>query len=474
MLHLPDSPLLAKTRQLALAVQPQGRALLVGGFVRDALLGQSPKDADVEVYGLPADDLRRVLETLGRVDAVGESFRVLKLVWYAKKGQGQGARERFELDVSLPRRDRKIGAGHKGFEVEGDPFASVEDAARRRDFTLNAILCDPLTGEILDPFGGQQDLRAKLLRAVDVRHFGEDSLRVLRAMQFAARFDLAIEPETVALCRNTPLDDLPRERVWGEWEKWLLKSKRPSVGLVAGRETGVFARLFPYIEAALERRAEEMGAALDGAAREIVGLELPEAVSLMLATLGSFLDEDAPVEKPEEGDPILELPEAVALMLATLGSFLGLRDTQRLLDDLGLFRLKGAKEAVDVQSLTLKLVSARKTPSDWFRKRDQVLPRDFRYFAARIPPQLALKLARARGYHEAAEWFQEGLRAANVEFGPPAQILQGRHLIEMGWKPGPHFGAILQRVYFLQLKGDVTNLEDAKAAAQRIEKDLSN
>ncbi|BCM90479.1 multifunctional CCA protein [Abditibacteriota bacterium] len=464
-MFLPDSPLLFKTRQLANAVRPLGgRALLVGGFVRDALLGQNPKDADVEVYGLPADQLKTVLETLGRVDAVGESFRVLKLVWHAKNAQG--IRERLELDVSLPRRDRKTGTGHKGFEVEGDPFATVEDAARRRDFTLNAILCDPLTEEILDPFGGQTDLRAGLLRAVDARHFGEDSLRVLRAMQFAARFNLTIEPETIALCRQTPLDDLPRERVWGEWEKWLLKSTRPSVGLIAGRETGVFARLFPYIETALARNGDEMGAALDGAAREIRGLELPEAVALMLATISSYLDADSPADEPENA--ALELPEAAALMLATIGSFLGFRDTRRLLEDLGIFRLKGSKESVDVQNLTLKLVSARKTPSDWFRKRDQILPRDFRYFAARIPPQLALKLARARGHYEAATWFEAGLRAADVEFGPPAPLLQGRHLIEMGWKSGPLFGKVCARVYLMQLAGDVTTLDQAKAAAQTL------
>ncbi|RYX86120.1 CCA tRNA nucleotidyltransferase [bacterium] len=431
---LPDSSLLFKTRQLALAVQPVGgRALLVGGFVRDALLGQNPKDADIEVYGLPADELKAVLETLGRVDAVGESFRVLKLVWHAKNEAGK--RERLELDVSLPRRDRKTGTGHKGFEVEGDPYASVEDAARRRDFTLNAILCDPLTGDILDPFGGQDDLRAGLLRAVDARHFGEDSLRVLRAMQFAARFGLVIEAETIAICLRTPLDDLPKERVWGEWEKWLLKSKRPSVGLQAGHAIGVFARLFPYLETAYIRHKDEMSAALDRAAAEIVDLELPEQV---------------------------------ALMLAIFGSFLGSRDTQQLIADLGLFRLKGAKEGVDVGNLTLKLLSARKTPADWFRKRDQIVARDFRYFAARVPPQLALKLARARGYDEAAAWFEEGLRAADVEFGPPAYILQGRHLIEMGWKPGPIFGQVVERVYLLQLGGEVADLEDAKAAAQKL------
>jgi len=454
MLILPDSPLLLKTRELARAVQAKnGRALLVGGFVRDALLGRNPKDADVEVYGLPAHELRAVLETLGRVDAVGESFRVLKLVWRAKN-PATNERERFELDVSLPRRDRKTGTGHKGFEVEGDPFASIEDAARRRDFSLNAILCDPLTGEILDPFGGQSDLENRLLRAVDAAHFGEDSLRVLRAMQFAARFGLAIEPETVAICRATPLDDLPHERIWGEWEKWLLKSRTPSIGLIAGREIGVFSRLFPYLERALERREAEIGQALDLASVEISSLDFPEKV---------------------------------ALVLAVLGSFLGWRDTKALLDDLGIYRLKGQGDAVDVRALVIKLVGARKTPSDWFRRAQRhplpspppqagegVVPaKDFRFFSARIPPQLALKLARSRGYDEAANWFERGLRGAGVEFGPPAPLLQGRHLIEMGMKPGPLFGTLCERVYFLQLSGEVGDLDEAKEAARRIANEVS-
>ena len=423
-IQMSANPLFDKSQDLARAVQARGgRALLVGGYVRDELLGRAPKDADIEVYGLEALDLRATLEQLGRVDCVGESFRVYKLVWHARK-------IRQELDVSLPRRDRKIGEGHKGFEVEGDPFASFEDAARRRDFTLNAILRDPLTDEIIDPFGGREDLENRVLRAVDAAHFGEDSLRVLRAMQFAGRFGLSIEAATATLCRNTRLDDLPAERVWGEWEKWLMKSPRPSLGLRAGRDIGVFARLFPYIQTAIERRGNQIEKALDGAARELDGLEYPHQV---------------------------------ALMLATIGSFLGWRDTKLMLDALGIAKMRGEKGAIDVRALTIQLVGARKTPRDWFVRRQDVEDKEFRFFSARIHPHLATLLSRARGDWEAANWFEENLRRLEVFDGPPAPLLMGRHLLEMGMAPGPRIGELVKAVYFAQLAGKVETLDEAKA-----------
>src|SRR5437868_4871053 len=168
-----------------------GRALLVGGCVRDQLMGAQPKDWDVEVYGVEPARLRELLDGFGRVDAVGEAFTVYKV----------GA----DLDVSLPRRERKSGRGHRAFVIEGDPVMTIEEATKRRDFTINAILQDPLTEEIIDVYGGREDLRNRILRAVSAETFAEDSLRVLRAAQFAARFEFNIEPETVKLCRSIDL-----------------------------------------------------------------------------------------------------------------------------------------------------------------------------------------------------------------------------------------------------------------------------
>src|SRR5215212_4451701 len=203
------APVPEKILRLARAVaEAGGRALLVGGCVRDRLLGREAKDWDVEVYGVEPAHLRELLGRFGRVNVVGEAFTVYKLG--------------HDLDVSLPRRERKTGRGHRAFYIEGDPAMSYADAARRRDFTVNAVLEDPLAGEIIDPFGGRADMEAKLLRAVSPETFVEDSLRVLRAAQFAARFEFEVEPSTIELCRSIDLTDLPAERVWGELEKILL------------------------------------------------------------------------------------------------------------------------------------------------------------------------------------------------------------------------------------------------------------
>src|SRR4051812_6030914 len=152
-----------------------GRALIVGGWVRDRLLAlpePEKSNVDLEVFGIAGDRLRALLESFGRVEAVGESFQVYKIG---------------DVDVSLPRRDSKAGRGHRGFVVTGDPEMSIAEAARRRDFTVNAMSWDPLTDQYFDPFSGRTDLERRVLRMVDARTFAEDSLRVLRAVQFAAR-----------------------------------------------------------------------------------------------------------------------------------------------------------------------------------------------------------------------------------------------------------------------------------------------
>ena len=194
-----------------------GRALLVGGCVRDALLGLDAKDIDMEVYGLDAKAIEASLSESFFHDTVGRAFGVFIL-----KG--------LNIDLALPRRESKTGPKHTDFKIEGDPEMSPQEAATRRDFTLNAISYDPLTHEWIDPCEGRSDLRARRLRHVSPA-FIEDPLRVLRGMQFVARFNLVADPETIELCASLSPQHLPSERLWEEWKKLLLKGQQIGAGL---------------------------------------------------------------------------------------------------------------------------------------------------------------------------------------------------------------------------------------------------
>lgn len=228
----------ADLRSVLDAVRRVARPRLAGGCVRDWLSGMEPKDFDIEVQGATFDELHRVLAPFGATDVVGRSFGVIKL----RLGSAV-------YDFSLPRRESKIGNGHRGFAVTPDPLLSDADAAARRDFTINSLTYDPFTGEVFDPHGGRADLSRRILRHTSAA-FVEDPLRVLRAFQFAARFDMTLAPETAALCRSIvhTFHELPVERIWGEWDKWATQSVRPSRGLAVLEETGWIVH-FPEIAA---------------------------------------------------------------------------------------------------------------------------------------------------------------------------------------------------------------------------------
>lgn len=221
----------AAVRELAeRAKAAGGRALVVGGAVRDRLLGLSPTDFDVEMYGLDPERVRMLVEEIGVTHDVGRAFGVLELRFGGER-----------LHVSIPRRESKVAPGHRGFAVDTDPSLTPEDAARRRDFTINAIAEDPLTGEVVDPFDGRGDLARRVLRVVDANHFGEDPLRVLRAAVFVAQFELAVDAESDAVIRHSvpSVRQLPHERIGEEWRKLLLRPIRPSRGLKLLMDWGV-------------------------------------------------------------------------------------------------------------------------------------------------------------------------------------------------------------------------------------------
>ncbi|HEY2907940.1 MAG TPA: hypothetical protein VGJ29_18690 [Vicinamibacterales bacterium] len=433
-----------------------GRALIVGGWVRDRLMNRPSKDIDVEVYRVPASDVRVLLERLfARVETVGESFQVFKA----------GG-----IDVSLPRRESKSGRGHRGFEVSGDPGMSVEEAARRRDFTINAIAWDPLTSEYLDPFNGQRDIAERVIRIVDPATFADDSLRVLRAVQFAARLEFILDDQTRAICRAIPLDDLPAERVWGEFEK-LLFAPRPSVGFALAMELGVVSRLFPELQA-LDGCVQEPEwhpegdvwvhtlQVIDQARTRLDGLDRPQQIAVMLGAVCHDFGK----------------PATTAFIDGRIRSMnheeRGVAPTLAFLDRLNVHSLDG----YDVRTQVAGITAQHLKPGSWYKVRDEVGDGAFRRLAQKVDLELLARVAKSdcegrkpgRFDCTAMDWFLDRARALGVEHRPPPPILLGRHLLALGLAPGRRIGEILKAVYEQQLDGTITTLDEAVDAAKRL------
>ena len=228
---------LVMAREVArLVAEKGGRAYYVGGFVRDALMGRENKDVDIEVHGITPQSLKEILDSLGKLITIGESFGIFSLKGYS-------------LDIAMPRKEEARGQGHKDFDIFVDPFIGTEAASRRRDFTVNALMQDVLTGQIIDHYGGREDLKQGILRHVNDASFAEDPLRILRAAQFAARFEFQVAPETVELCRAMDLKYLPRERIEGELKKALLKAEKPSIFFQVLRQMDQLDIWFPEVKA---------------------------------------------------------------------------------------------------------------------------------------------------------------------------------------------------------------------------------
>ena len=451
----PLNPLNLALRIAHVARDAGGRALVVGGWTRDRLMGRESKDIDIEVFGVPESALRHLLETLGRVDCVGESFRVYKI----------GG-----VDVSLPRRESKAGRGHRGFLVTGDPAMSVEDAARRRDFTINSISWDPLSNEYLDPFNGRADIERGVIRVVDPATFGDDSLRVLRAVQFAARFEFTLDVDTRALCRTIPLDDLPAERLWGEFEK-LLRAPRPSIGFALMLDLGILAQLFPELQALVGCEQEPEWhpegdvwvhtlQVIDQARARVDDLPAPEMIAVMLGAVCHDFGKPATTAFIDGRIRSIDHEEQ------------GVGPATAFLDRLNVHTIDG----YDVRRQVLGMTAQHLKPGMWFKVRNEVGDGAFRRLAQKLDLELLTRLAkadcmgRAPGTFDctAMDWFLERARAIGAHVGPPQPILLGRHVLEMGMKPGPRVGEILKAVYEEQLDGSVTTLEAALTRAREL------
>ncbi|MES0372054.1 MAG: HD domain-containing protein [Mariprofundaceae bacterium] len=423
-----------------------GTAYLVGGAVRDLTLGIPLKDIDIEVYGLDEESLNNHLQSLGRTEHVGKQFGVTKL-WA----------DGHEIDVALPRTEKKTEAGHRGFDVVADPHISPETASLRRDFTINAMMYDPIENRLLDFHQGKEDLANKTLRHVSPA-FAEDPLRVLRGMQFAARFKLVMAPETIELCKTLlgEADTLPSSRIWIEWQKWC-HSEHPSYGLKVLRQSG-WIKLYPELEAMIDCPQDSAWhpegdvwvhtlQVVDQAARVAHRYEWHgEMREYLLLTalchdLGkpacTFTDKDGAIRSPGHSQK-------------------GMADSRHFLK-----KIAAPKRATP---FILPIVQEHMT-----HMHGDPTPRAIRNLAKRLEPASielweALIEADASGRAPAAasrpaeSWLKQA-EALQHHQEKPAPIITGKTLMTLGAPAGPELGKMLNEAYQAQLDGEFDDSE---------------
>lgn len=439
-------PLLAAFSALRAA---GGQPRLVGGCVRDWLLGLEPKDFDIEVYHLDYEKMGRALASFGPTELVGRSFGVLKV-----------RLEGLEYDFSLPRRESKTGAGHRGFSVTPDSTLTEVEAAARRDFTINAIAYDPFDQRVLDFHHGAEDLKNKILRHTSPA-FTEDPLRVLRGFQLAARFELTLAPETAALCRSIEASfaELPIERVWSEWDKWATKAKKPSLGIAVLKQTG-WLKHFPEI-AALDEVPQEPEWHPEGdvlvhtnhCLDALVGLRTWLDGSPQTRRLLSFsvLAHDfgkatttkqierrgqlrwTSMEHEAAGGPIAEA------FLQRIGAPLELITYVRPLVMNHLMHHHGQTEVRDTAVRRLAKKIAPATIDDLIA----VMLADHFGRPPLIPRETVARIESLRNVAQRLV----------LEHAAPKPIVLGRHLIILGYQPGPQFKRALDAAFESQLDG---------------------
>ena len=348
---------------------------------------------------------------------------------------------------------------------------SIEEAARRRDFTVNAISWDPLTGEYFDPANGRDDLNRRILKAVDLDTFGDDSLRVLRAVQFAARFEMTLDEQTKALCRSIRLDDLPPERIWGEIEKLLLRAQRPSIGFAVALELGVIDQLFPELKALVGCEQEPEWhpegdvwvhtlQVIDQARQRIDDLDRADQLIVMLGAVTHDFGKPATTAFIDGRIRSINHEEE------------GVAPASAFLDRLNIHSIDGK----DVRGQVLGLVAHHLKPGMLYKVREQLTDGAFRRLSQKANLELLARVAksdclgRVPGNFDcsAMDWFLERARELGVDRSPPKPLLLGRHLLELGMPPGPDMGALLKQIYEKQLDGEIKTTEEGIALASQI------
>jgi tRNA nucleotidyltransferase (CCA-adding enzyme) len=435
---------------------------IVGGSVRDHFLGLDSKDYDIEVYGCSLDKLQKLLASFGNVKSVGKSFGVLKL-----------SIDAYEFDFALPRLETKIAFGHKGFSVQTDQFLSTQEASKRRDFTINAILFDYKNKQFIDHYNGINDLHNRTLRYVNEASFIEDPLRVYRAVQFCARFGLELEQKSFDLCKTLVpnLQELPKERIWSEFQKLLLKSDNPSIGFNLMLRLGIIEHYFeelygivgvkqnPYYHNEGDVWTHTM-MVIDEEAKIIQTLDdkfkkIYLMISALCHDLGKAFTTKKIIQNGEE--------KIVAYGHEDASIDLAIRFITKLTDE---------KELLNY---VVPLVKYHYAPSAFFKQKAKSASiRRLALKLGKVTIADLVLLAQADYFgrtpsfeqnpiYEAKEWILNKAQNLNVKHKALKNLVSGKDLIALGLQPGPKFKEVLDFSYNLQLEGLVNSKEEAIA-----------
>lgn len=422
-----------------------GVPLAVGGCVRDELMGIPPKDFDIEVHNMPAEVLLGVLNEFGKVDTVGVSFGVIKL--WTTVG---------DFDFSLPRRDSKTGSGHKGFEVKVDTNLTIEEAAARRDFTINSMARNLVTGELVDPFGGAVDLMDGFLRHTSPA-FAEDPLRVLRGMQFAGRFNMRVDAKTAKLCFNlrNEFPTLAKERIWGEWEKWALKSTKPSAGLNFLART-LWVSLFPELDALMDCPQDPVWHpegdvwshtkhVVDAAAE--ICRRNPE-LDRLVVMFGALCH--------DMGKPTTTVMNEVGRWISPGHAIEGEEPTRAFMNSIGAPKelIEKVVECVKEHMVHVDFNGSARTVRRFIARLHNTTVKEV---VAVIEADHSGRPPLTAGLPESAGIIKDMAEAMGNEVKP---IMMGRHMLAMGFKPGPAMGVVLKAAFEAQLDGEFDNVDD--------------
>jgi len=421
------------------------KVLLVGGCVRDHFMGLNPKDFDIEVYGISLSKLEEVLKKFGSVSLVGKSFGVLKFTY---KGE--------TYDFSLPRVEKKVGVGHRGFEVLCDEKLEYKEAFKRRDFTINAIGYDIQEQKFVDVYGGIEDIKKRVLRVVDEKTFIEDPLRVYRAIQFVARFELKVDSKTKELLKlmvsRGDLDELPKERVFEEFKKLLLKAKKPSLGFELLKEIGGL-KYFPELEMIVGVEQEPSyhpeGDVWTHTMMALDALKKKD-IKLLFGVLCHDLGKAVTTEVIDKKITSRGHEEA--------GVEISEKFLRRLTDDKKLI------------AGVLPLVRWHFAPSAFYKQGAK--NKAIRRLSTKVNIEELVEVAKAdflgratkeakKGEFLAGEWLLKKASELNVKNHPPKPLVQGRDLIDMGYKPSKEFKIILDKLFQEQLDGKFSSKDEA-------------